>query len=1151
MAGGAGRQRVGNDQGSQQGSGNGNGNGTNHGGAYQGGPPMQYTQYQQQYQDAQKSPNTQMLPHKPRSGGFDGPGEHSRNSPDMSQQQRPPGKATLPQCNFTPSGGTPRGPNQISGQATPTRAGFTPGGDQSGSNPPAFPVMGADRDSRTPGSQGGPTPAYQIFSQKGPQEGLQGSPRGPVSQAQQNPFATINLGYDPAKPMIKERMITNSRMELPAEAYNLENTSYDWKAKYPQRKGNYNNSGKIINIRVNQFKVTKWPQGIVHQYDIKIGDGAEKRGKIFAAWNSRAVQDRLKSLIGPNAHWLWDGNKIAWCIPSIPEQRITVNFDEERGRGPRRDGKPADTCYVIIKQTTSINMNAINAYLDGTLMDFDNEVLAAINFLDHAMRQGPSEIYTMIKRSFFSRGNVSHQLDNVVVAMKGVYTSIRLCDPKSSIGAPSTGLALNVDVANGTFWAAQDIHQAARNYTSVPRNKALSYTTFRDNLLPVRDVKHGGWTMSEDFKTLRKLVKLKFIVKHRGKGDDKKIYTIKKFSFEKADSYSKTGANAKTTSFKYKDPKNNFKEVDLTVYDFFKKVYNIDLQYWYLPLVVTEKAGMFPMELCTLVPNQRYNYKLSPEQTASMIKFAVTRPKDRILSIQHGVQMLKWNEDKYLKHFGVQVEPAMTVTQARLLPSPEIQFTGSKTNPGTAGRWDLRGKKFWLANPEPLRSWGFVIVGGACPEAVVRNFANVFIQTYTGHGGKILNKNPVIYAQERQQDLAITVVNARTAAGNQANALPQILFYVLPGRDSYQYERLKKNSECRFALVSQCVNVAHVVKAQAQYCSNVAMKVNAKLGGTTSKIVSPKGMFSVPTMIIGADVSHASPGSPQASMAAITMSMDKDCCRYAAAVQTNGYRVEMITRNNIDQTFRPLFKHWVGSVGGGNAPKHIYYFRDGVSEGQYAHVLKYELKDMKGSLAEYYGEDYVKQIKWTVVVCTKRHHIRFFPKEGDNAAGDRNNNPLPGTLVEKDITHPREYDFYLCSHTAIQGTARPVHYHVILDDIKPPVNEFQKMIYQSSYQYMRSTTPVSLFPAVYYAHLASNRARAHAPHPHSDGPTGGQKFEEAQQDAVALRTGDRNTNNGSSQTGTSMPTEAAPLFPLGNMDNRGAMVKIRTSMWYI
>lgn len=50
----------------------------------------------------------------------------------------------------------------------------------------------------------------------------------------------------------------------------------------------------------------------------------------------------------------------------------------------------------------------------------------------------------------------------------------------------------------------------------------------------------------------------------------------------------------------------------------------------------------------------------------------------------------------------------------------------------------------------------------------------------------------------------------------------------------------------------------------------------------------------------------------------------------------------------------------------------------------------------------------------------------------------------------------------LNSHSAIQGTARPVHYHVLLDESNIPPTVFQNMIYQSCYQYMRSTTPVSL-----------------------------------------------------------------------------------------
>ena len=40
-----------------------------------------------------------------------------------------------------------------------------------------------------------------------------------------------------------------------------------------------------------------------------------------------------------------------------------------------------------------------------------------------------------------------------------------------------------------------------------------------------------------------------------------------------------------------------------------------------------------------------------------------------------------------------------------------------------------------------------------------------------------------------------------------------------------------------------------------------------------------------------------------------------------------------------------------------SGPAHIYYFRDGVSEGQYAHVLNQEVEDMKKSLADTFGAD--------------------------------------------------------------------------------------------------------------------------------------------------------------------------------------------------
>ena len=155
-------------------------------------------------------------------------------------------------------------------------------------------------------------------------------------------------------------------------------------------------------------------------------------------------------------------------------------------------------------------------------------------------------------------------------------------------------------------------------------------------------------------------------------------------------------------------------------------------------------------------------------------------------------------------------------------------------------------------------------------------------------------------------------------------------------------------------------------------------------------------------------------------------------------------------------------------------------------------------------------------------MAEKRHHIRFFPN-GPPAA-DKNGNPVPGTIVDRDVTHPFEYDFYLNSHSAIQGTARPTHYHVLYDEEKIDPNKLVNMVYEASYQYMRATTPVSLHPAVYYAHLASNRARAHE--------------NVGYKDQVKKASGDTSSEE-------KAKTEVIPLIPMENTN------RIRFSMWFI
>lgn len=114
-------------------------------------------------------------------------------------------------------------------------------------------------------------------------------------------------------------------------------------------------------------------------------------------------------------------------------------------------------------------------------------------------------------------------------------------------------------------------------------------------------------------------------------------------------------------------------------------------------------------------------------------------------------------------------------------------------------------------------------------------FIASFINIYKGHGGNVVNTQPAM-TLGNEADPGASVTAAFQAAGNQSQARPQILIFVLPTKNTDMYLRIKKSTDCRYGMMSQCVQAAHVLKNQPQYHSNVCMKFNAKLGGTTNKV---------------------------------------------------------------------------------------------------------------------------------------------------------------------------------------------------------------------------------------------------------------------------------------------------------------------------
>lgn len=855
----------------------------------------------------------------------------------------------------------------------------------------------------------------------------------------------------------------------------------------------------------------------------------------------------LKGALSKYQHdlWLFDGKKLAWAPTLVDRGEIRVLVDLDEGRLPPSGAKKGNNKFhVTIKNTTQINVSVLQAYL-GQKVQFDNSVQEALNFLDHLLRQGSSERMLAIKRNFYDRNAQPIRLDQdgVIEVRKGTYASLRL---SGNLDKGAMGMALNVDVSNTCFWVGkQTFSDLLCKFlaTCDRRYKGIRPDNLSQELRPVRG-KDGNWEMSDAFKYLRKMRKLRFSVRHPGRPQSDKLYTACDIPFSQR--FAGDGANAKTVTFDYEGGK-------ISVADYYANKYKAFLRYTGLPVIDAGKAGYIPMEFAWVEPMQRYAFKLNPDQTASMIKIAVTRPAQRKSEITKHVGELRLNQDPYLRHYGVEFEPSFTTTDARVLQPPMVKFGQGAAKPEFTGRWDLRGKKFWKQNFAPLSSWGFIVLDDCVNYPQLQEFARSFKSTFINHGGKCLADPHLLNVPGNIKHNVVQALAWAHEEITKRSGYTQLLFIVVQHRNSPHYLRLKKSADCRFGILTQVVNGTAVAKNNGQYHSNVCLKVNAKLGGATSRTDAPwraQGPTYFPkerpTMIIGVDVSHAAPGGVSASTGAMTMNVDRDGVRYAAVVETNGYRTEMLTEKNIKFMFGELSKHWKQGHEG-QFPSHIIYFRDGVDEGQFAKVVEQEI----GQIKQFFKDNAPKMPppKFTVIVATKRHHIRFFPKQG---AGDRNGNPQPGTLVEKEVTHPFMWDFYLSSHVAIQGTARPVHYHVLLDEMGVPCNDLQKMIYHQCYSYARSTTPVSLHPAVYYAHLASNRAKAHDNAPTSDGPTGGAKGHEMARDREA-----KGQSLGQS-IGALRGVEAPKLLPLGGARSQQPVPGeerqrdfIRGTMWYI
>eukprot|EP00286_Rhodomonas_abbreviata_P022915 CAMPEP_0181315256 /NCGR_PEP_ID=MMETSP1101-20121128/15272_1 /TAXON_ID=46948 /ORGANISM="Rhodomonas abbreviata, Strain Caron Lab Isolate" /LENGTH=932 /DNA_ID=CAMNT_0023422439 /DNA_START=99 /DNA_END=2893 /DNA_ORIENTATION=+ len=514
--------------------------------------------------------------------------------------------------------------------------------------------------------------------------------------------------------------------------------------------------------------------------------------------------------------------------------------------------------------------------------------------------------------------------------------------------------------------------------------------------------------------------------------------------------------------------------------DYFKETYSITLQP-NVPILWTgtkKKPSYHYLNHAVVVAGQRKN-KADPQETQEMIRFTSEKPRERLQLIDGLFKSeAKFRDDAVVQSFHLQINTEMIAVEgARILPPPEIQTEVKNGRTITAqfrqpGEWDHRGSFFQPI--EGLKSWGILVTDRSFTEGMVTQFQTLMRQMCQEKG---IDLRPPCVANiaNSRNSLEEDLTGFGRMIFENSNLPPQIIV-VFKGPDtaSVAYSEIKRVCDILLGVPTTCVNSK---KSRGEFklatVKGIVLKINAKLGGYSVGEIGPSVNWRVKlpwkdkTMVFGIDVSHPAPGSRQPSVFAITALMDEWGHRYLSRYKAQSRRVEVGT-TDMEEMIEGLLQDFAKITHG--PPDSILVYRDGVSDSQFDQVLATEVQAFRNVARKL---DTAWKPTITYVISQKRNNTRFFPTNQQDAS--RNGNFPAGLVVDTEIVNPRMFDFHLLSHSGLQGTSRPVYYHVLLNEGDYTPDAIQELTYALCYGYSRCTKSIGCVTPIYYADKVAER----------------------------------------------------------------------------
>ncbi|KAK9811129.1 hypothetical protein WJX73_005016 [Symbiochloris irregularis] len=847
-----------------------------------------------------------------------------------------------------------------------------------------------------------------------------------------------------------------------------------------QRHGRFGTAGRRIRILTNYFQVMctlaradQWDVNIVLAPRNQGGAGAQPglsgpparpqrkglRGaqRPLEADTCRIVMRTLHKTFGKPDEWFFDGRKVLFAPNRGGDMRMWGQHEEALPvHCCNADGMEKDF-LVTLRYTTSVDMGRLYDFVSGQLTKEAPQ--SELQVLDIALKHGPSfkEHCLATPTALFMAGSAQKRLPHGIEVWLGHTQSLKACQG---------GLMLNVHPTPCAFWQA------------VPVEQFLMSACGPGALNPGSRMRSGKKLQGLKVRLEMETAAGKRVRGHKAKG--------------------LTTEGADQCMFM-----NEKEGRQMSVAEYYHMEYGVRLRQPHLPCVdvgSAKKPVYLPMELTHVARGQKQKLTLNDNTRAEMLKVATMAPQQHLESVRGALQASGVPLEARLGALGMRVSDRPMEVEARQLPPPRLQYgpvdpqTGA--NPRAQieardhrsrdpGKWNMN-RSLQFFRPGILRAYAVVAcVDPASVRGRLETFVDALMRKLAALGITVPQRQqpPIHYHQPNQpvgEELDRAVQSAHEHFGERPN-----LIFVLMKKSSALYAEVKKASDSYLGIPSQCMALEScrilTQPPSDQYCANLAMKINAKLGGVNAALADrPAWQQGTSFMVFGADVTHPkSFNKTEPSIAAVVGSLDNHVGSFATRVCVQGHRLEII--QNLRDMVLELLEAYHQQHN--DVPARLLFFRDGVSEGELAAVQSKEIPQIFDACEAFslklYGQ--VMSPPLTFVVARKRHGTRMYPMPQDRQSADSGGNLFPGTVLDRVVTHPSEMDFFLLSQAGLKGTSRPTHYHVLLCQNQLTPDDIQSFAHQMCFLYCRCTRAVSMCPPAYYAHLAAARAKALLP----------------------------------------------------------------------